>query len=177
MQEIKLYKSKWKNLGLFLGSSLFVSGGFHFILSEDSDTFKIVMGWISILFFGLGIPMSLFNILDWRPQIIINELGILDRTVTKEFINWNAIESVYLLDTGVKFISITLKPGVDLAHAQSRFSRRVSSLNKSLGYGEVNINLGSIKIDEERLAQFIVEMSRANPEERTQLLRIGLHNG
>ncbi len=170
MREIKLYKSKWKNFGLLIGSSLFVSVGLYFITSDDSDTFKMIIGWVSILFFGLGIPISLYNIFDWRPQIIINEVGIIDRTIIKDFINWNVIENAYLVNTGAKFICITLKLEIDIKKSQSKFSKRVSSFNKTFGFQELNINLASIKINEERLTQFILEMSKANPSDRGQLL-------
>jgi len=96
MKEIKLYKSKWKNLGLLIVSCLFVFGGLYFVTDVDSNTFKVIVGWTSILFFGLGIPIALFNILDWRPQIIINEVGIYDRTIIKDLINWSIIENAYL---------------------------------------------------------------------------------
>ena len=170
MREIKIYKSKWKNLRLFFGSSFFVSAGFYFITENSSGFFKIIIGWASILFFGLGICVSLYNLIDWRPQIIINEIGIRDRTIIKDFINWNAIQNAYLVDTGVKFICITLKPGVDIKKSQTKFSRKLSSINKSMGFQELNINLSSIKIDEKRLTEFISEMSHAKTNDREQLL-------
>lgn len=169
MKEIKLYKSKWKNLGLFLGCSVFVFGGIYFISDKYSDLFKIIIGWVSILFFGLGVLVAFYNLLDWRPQIIINEIGIYDRTILKEFINWNIIENAYLVDTGVKFICVSLKSGIDIKKSQSKFSKKISSINKAMGFEELNINLSSIKIDEKRLTEFIIEMSKAKPTERNKL--------
>lgn len=170
MREIKLHKSKWKNLGLFLIGALFVLGGLDFITDEDSDIFKVIIGWLSISFFGLGNLITLYDLLDWRPQIIINEIGIFDRKIVKEFINWNVIERAYLVDTGAKFICIELKPGIEIKKSQSKFSRKLNAFNKAMGFQELNINLASIKIDEQRLTEFINEMSKAEPNNRSQLL-------
>lgn len=170
MKEIRLYKSKWKILGLLLGSLIFVFGGIHMLGTADTDPVKKIISWTSILFFGLGIPIFLYNLLDRRPQIVINEVGILDRSIVKEFINWNVIDNAYLVDTGVKFICLVMKPGTDLKKSQSWFASKMSSINQSFGFQEININLASIKIDEKRLAEFILEMSKAQPQERQQLL-------
>lgn len=85
MKEIKLYKSPWRAIKLLLLSSVFVFGGIWLITSTDSPKW---LGWMSIGFFGLGYPVGLFQLLDRRPQIIINELGIWDRTTKQDTINW-----------------------------------------------------------------------------------------
>jgi hypothetical protein len=39
-----------------------------------------------------------------------------------------------------------------------------------MGFEEVNINLASINIDEQRLVEFIAQMITAKPDERNKLL-------
>lgn len=137
---------------------------------QQSDSFSKVMGWIGIVFFGSGIPISLFIILDRRPQIIINEVGIMDRTLIKDFINWNLIEDAYLVNTGKKFICIVLKPDTDLTKYHTVLFKIAARLNKSFGFQELNINLAFIKINESQLANFVRQMSKATNEERGKLM-------
>src|SRR5688572_20606425 len=100
--EIKLYKSPWRAVKLINLCSILVFGGI-FILSQP-DAPKWV-GWMSIRFFGLGYPVGLFHLLDRRPQIIINEAGIFDRTTYKYFINWEVIQDAYPINISAqKFV-------------------------------------------------------------------------
>lgn len=63
--------------------------------------------WLMIGFFGLGYPVGIFHLVDRRPQVIINEIGIFDRTTIRETINWEIIQDAYLMDVhGQKFICL-----------------------------------------------------------------------
>src|SRR5688500_19009768 len=93
MIELKLYKSRWVSIKLMLGCLLFVGVG-YFMLSRPNA--PLPLAWLCIGFFGLGIPVGIYQLLDRRPQIIINEFGIFDRTTHHEFINWKIIQDVYL---------------------------------------------------------------------------------
>lgn len=84
MIEYKIYKYPWKAIKLILLCTIFVLGGIFFLNQSDVPKF---IAWFCILFFGLGYPIGLFQLLDRRPQIIINEIGIFDRTTHKDFIN------------------------------------------------------------------------------------------
>lgn len=93
MTEIKLYKSNKKALKLFLFSAPLITVGIWMILREDGTQTDRIMGWLGTIFFGLAIPVGLFHLFDKRPQVIINEIGIYDRTTDNEFINYTKIES------------------------------------------------------------------------------------
>ncbi len=74
--------------------------------TESSETDRII-GWIGTCFFGLAIPIGFFHLFDKRPQVIINEIGIYDRTTHNEFINWEIIKDAYPINIyGQDFICL-----------------------------------------------------------------------
>ncbi len=106
MTEIKLYKSPKRVVKLVFLSTIFVATGYWLINYTDSPKWA---GWVSILFFGLGYPVAIFHLFDRRVQIIINEIGIYDRTTHKDFINWDIIKGAYLTDVHrQKFICLDI---------------------------------------------------------------------
>ena len=105
MIEVKLYKSPWKALLLLISSGAFVAL-FIFLMSIKGPKLMAILG---LVFFGFGVCVALFHLFDRRPQIIINEIGIFDRTIHDQFINWELIRNAYTFDVhGQKFISLKI---------------------------------------------------------------------
>ncbi|MEO6522292.1 MAG: STM3941 family protein [Mucilaginibacter sp.] len=169
MQEIKLYKSPLKALKiLLLGSPFIIIGCYD--LATHSNMMPIALSWISVLFFGLTIPVSLFHLFDRRPQIIINEVGIFDRMGYTDYINWNIIQDAYIKDVHKqKFICLV----IDKKHRIEIIKKkRAAKVSEALGFQVLNISLGQIKIDENKLMQFILMMSMADANVRKESLRL-----
>lgn len=176
MTEIRLYKSPWKALRVFAFTLPFVIGGVWLITKEDTNTIEQVVGWAGACFFGLGIPVGLFHLFDRRPQIIINEAGIYDRTAHKDFINWAIIQDAYPIDIyGQKFISLVVGEDFKPSKKKGRFYKSVVRLNEAIGAQDLNIQLGQIKINETKLAEFIKAMTKADENEKEKLIK-GLSN-
>ena len=77
-------------------------------LSTQTDSSNLV-GYNITGLFGIGYPVGIYHLLDRRPQIIINEFGVFDRTTYKDFINWDVIEGAYSIDMmGQKFVVLTV---------------------------------------------------------------------
>ncbi|MDA0177360.1 hypothetical protein OOZ35_07655 [Mesoflavibacter profundi] len=173
MTEIKLYKSPWRAIKLILLCSIFVIGGIWLLTSTDSP--KLV-GWLSIGFFGLGYPVGLFNLFDRRPQIIINQEGIWDRTTKQNLINWNYIINAYPLDiSGQKFVCLQLDEKFEIMDRQYKWA---SNMTKSIGAQKVNLHLGQIKkIDPNRLIKLIMTMSELDTTERNKKLKYVAQHG
>jgi len=109
MIEAKLYKTTLKGLKIFALTIPFVVIGIWMITKADGSLTDRITGWFVTLFFGLGIPVGLFQLLDRRPQIIINENGIWDRTTNQDEVKWEQIQGAYPLDIyGQKFISLVV---------------------------------------------------------------------
>ncbi|WP_026980936.1 STM3941 family protein [Flavobacterium suncheonense] len=169
MREIKLYKSKNRALKLLFGGGAFVAIGF-FIM--DKNPFA---AWAGILFFGLGIIVGLFHLFDKRPQIIINELGIFDRTTLKDFINWEIINDAYLIDIyNQKFICLVVDKEYKPSNKKNDFYKLAVKLNEKIGAQELNIALGQIDIDPNDFLQFIIEMKNAEGNNKTKLILDGI---
>lgn len=169
MPEIKLYKSPKKAIRIILLTLPFVIIGIFMINSDKYE--NIIMGWVSICFFGLGIPTGLFHLLDKRPQIIINEHGIFDRTAHKTFINWEIISDAYIVDVHKQtFICLILNDDIEIQKGKSRIKKKVEEFGEMMGFQKFNISLGQIKIDAEKFREFILLMANADKSVRKQKL-------
>ncbi|MEX2231421.1 MAG: STM3941 family protein [Cyclobacteriaceae bacterium] len=168
--DIKLYKSPFRAIKLILLCSIFVIGG-GFMLTK-TDTPKWIW-YLNIGFFGLGYPVGLFHLLDRRPQIIINEIGIFDRTTYKDFINWDVIQDAYPMDIhGQKFVCLIVDEKYEPSRKKGKLVKSLSKFSKDIGAQELNISLGQIQIDEIRLTEFILTMIKVRPEHRKDNINI-----
>lgn len=169
MMEFKIYKSPWKAIKLLAGCSLFVAAGFFILTAGKASP---VMAWLTIGFFGLGIPISLFQLLDRRPQIIVNEIGIFDRTAHKDFINWEIIQDAYIGKVQQEtFICLVVTEEFEPSSHKSGFKKRMAGLSKAIGFQELNISLGNVNVDAERMAEFILAMRSAEKGNRQSLIK------
>ena len=110
--------------------------------------------------------------LDRRPQIIINELGIFDRTTYDKFINWEVIWGAYPIKiSGEKFICLEVDPNYEPSRRKGKVAKTLSRINKEIGAQELNISLGQVSIDQKKLVEFILAMIDAKPEQRSEKLK------
>jgi hypothetical protein len=123
-------------------------------------------------FFGMGIPIGLFQLLDRRPQIIVNDIGIFDRTAHKDFINWEIIQDAYIAKVQQEtFICLVVPEAFEPSVNQSRFKKRMAGLSKAIGFQELNISLGNVNVDAERMTEFILAMRSAEKGNRQYLIK------
>ena len=168
MLEYKIYKSPKKALKLLVSSFLFVGVGF-FILTVGKP--NPIIAWLTIIFFGLGIPVSLFQLFDKRPQIIINEIGIFDRTAHKDFINWEIIQDSYIVKVEqVAYICLVVPEEFEPSTNKSKLKKRIAGLSKAIGFQELNIFLGNVNVNAERMGEFILSMRSAEKGNRQNLI-------
>lgn len=169
MTEIQLYKTSTKGLKLIGMTIPFVILGIWMINKEPIETFDYIIGWIGICFFGLGIPIGIFQTFDKRPQIKINENGIWDRTTRQDEIKWEQITKAYPLDIfNQKFISIVADKTFVFKKKQYKWAERI---NKKVGAQHLNLHLGQINIDVNKLTELINELSKAKKEDREKIIQ------
>jgi hypothetical protein len=174
MQELRLYKSTSRAVRLLLLCSAFVVPSALLIAYDDNYPWQL---WLSIAFFGLGYPLGIYQLLDKRPQIIINEVGVFDRTAHQEFINWEIIQDVYLTKMHDQhFICLVVDQQFEPSRTKSAWKRGLAQLNKELGFQELNINLTYVEVDAQRLSEFIALMRTAEKPERTFLVKNAIAN-
>ena len=154
----------------------FVIAGVFFIINNNSDK---TMDWICICFFGMGIPLGLFNLLDKRPQIIINNVGIFDRMGYRDFLNWDWIKDAYLYNIknhGRLGISFSKQTFVCLIINQNfvpllKGNKVLRKFGKDLEVPQVAISLSPLqKIDSQKFVEFIKAMSTADAASKQNLL-------
>src|SRR5947209_1766303 len=73
-----------KNLGLLVGSCLFVWAGTHLL----QDGSKVVVAWSAILLFGAGALVSLWRLIDRRPILKMTPEGLYYRSNGMIFVPW-----------------------------------------------------------------------------------------
>lgn len=169
MTEIKLYKTTTKGLKIIGMSLPFVAFGLWMITQEPIGTTPYIMGWICTCFFGLGILVGLFQTFDKRPQIIITENGIWDRTTKQGEVKWEQIIEAYPLDIyGQKFISLVTDDTFVYKKKPYKWAERI---NKGIGVQNLNLHLGQINIDEIELTNFINQLSQLNIDERRKRIK------
>lgn len=165
--EIKLYNSPWRALKLFVLCSIFVGGGVYLLMETQALP---LVGWLNIGFFGLGYPVSLYHLFDRRPQVIINELGIFDRSTYTGFINWEVIRDAYPLDSDEqKFICLMVDERYEPCLKKGKLAQAVPPIHKK-GSQALNLSLGKISVDQKKLTSFIRELIKATPNTRQPLL-------
>ena len=167
MKEIKIYKSLWKGIQLVLLSTPFMLLGIWMFVDEGVSFMMIVM----IVFASLGYVVSFHSILDRKPEIIINEVGIFAKSLTKDFINWEIIHNSYPMSiNGQKFIALVVDEKYEPSKKRGILFKKAMKINKILGAQELNIHLGQVKIDEVKLCLFINLMSKTDGVKRDELL-------
>ncbi|MFA7446251.1 MAG: STM3941 family protein [Flavobacteriaceae bacterium] len=169
MKEVKLYKSYLRGLLLILISALFVFVGYLMIIKEDSSSFNVIMGWVCVCFFGLGIPVGFFHLFDRRPQIIITESGIWDRTTREDEIKWEQIIGAYPLKIQrEKFVSIIVDETFVFKSKRYKWAEKIVT---GIGGQKLNLHLGQLKVNNYKLVEFINEIKSADFEKRKYVIK------
>lgn len=169
MTEIKLYKRPLKGLKIFALTLLLVAIGIWMISKEPIGTTNYIVGWICTCFFGLGIPVGLFQTFDRRPQIIITANGIWDRTTKQDEIKWEQIKEAYPLDIyRQKFVSLVVDETFTM---KKNLYKWAAKLNEAIGAQKVNLLISQLKIDEYKMTDFINEIITTDKTNRQNIIK------
>ena len=90
--KIVIKRSAMVYVMLLAGSGSFVACGVFLLLANPSEGPKV---WGGIIFFGGGALVALWQLLDARPRLIVDEKGIYDRTLGVGLIRWDDIKGAY----------------------------------------------------------------------------------
>ncbi len=166
MKEIKLYKSPIKSIRLLFLSSLLVLINVWLLYEGENSK----MYWFGLFLFGIGFIIGMFNVLDRRPQIILNKVGIWDRAIREVVIKWEYIEDAYETDFQKQvFISIVTNNG--FIKKKKTYSW-ASWINKKVGAQDLNLILTYINVDIEKLITLINILKIEPLEKREELIEM-----
>jgi hypothetical protein len=88
MERVIVRSSYLRWVLMLIGALGFVAGGVFILKIGDNG----LAAWGGIVFFGACALMAIVQILDRRPRLVIDERGILDRTLKVGVIEWHDIE-------------------------------------------------------------------------------------
>lgn len=164
MTEIRLYKSPRKAFRYFALAIPLVIIGVWLITRAESSLLDKIMGWFGTFFFGSVICIAFFHLFDKRPQIIINENGLWDRSTKQDLIKWELIIHVAPLNIfGQKFITLTMAKSFKLKTKRYGWAKRLSDKVGSTG---LDIPLSQIKINQFEMIRFIMEMIKTEEHKK-----------
>jgi hypothetical protein len=173
-QEIKLYKSPKKALKVILLCSIFVLPSLYVVITNEDP--KLIY-WAALLFFGLGYIAGFYQIFDKSVQVIITKDSIYDKTLKIAPIPWGKIVEANLINTsGQEFISLRLEENYNPLSTKSKTAKTIGKLNKMMGFEELNISLGPLKVNSIIMLGLVLEMPTLNTEEREALIQRTLEN-
>lgn len=171
MMEYKLYGSPRKALTLLLGCAAFVVPLLLLNLKKPMPGHL----WVCVAFFGFGMLVGLHALLDKKPRIILDEEGIWDRSLRRDRIPWSVIQDAYPVRiAGQTFIALVLDEAFDATIKVASWARYI---NAGLGTRSLNLNLGQIRVNADKLSATIGILARLDPENRATLLMVMADGG
>ena len=116
----------------------------------------VLAGWANIVFFGGCTLVFAYNVFDRRPRIIIDDDGILDRTLKVGLIEWADIEGAFLRENaGQPYLCLELRDNDKYTQRLSPLLRRMVSLNRALGFTDVSVNLVGTDVRPEQVEELV----------------------
>ncbi len=154
MEKVIIKSSRWLYILLLPGSLGVVAAGVWMI--ADGEAF----GWVAVAFFGGGALISIWQIFDRRPRLLIDDEGIYDRTLGVGVIPWEEITGAYVRSIqGNDFICLDLRHPEAYLQKLSRVKRAMASANEALGFTPLNINLSGIHGMTEQVFELILKQA------------------
>ena len=156
MEKVIIRNSRWKHVLLLIGCIGFVAAGIWMIIQGKQ------FGWVALLFFGSGIPISIWQIADSRPRLIIDDSGVLDRTLGVGRIEWTDIQEAYVRSiSGNDFICLELKNPEKYSQQLSQVKRAMADANRGLGFTDFNINLSGVAASTDEIFELLMKYCEA----------------
>jgi len=157
MEEIQIKKSKQNYIFPLIGAIGFVVAGLFIILTSNSSGDRWI-GWISIIFFGSGIPLFIKEMLESKPRMIINDQGIFDRTFGIGTIPWSEITGAFIKSIkGNDFICLELRNPKMWSNQLSGIKKASASANKALGFTEFSVSISGATEDASAIHELILK--------------------
>lgn len=158
--------SKGKLLLSTLGAFAFVAIGFWFVLAPPTrtgssleSTLLMVLGLVSILFFGGIAILVIRKLFDSRPGLIINEQGLNDNSggLSLGQILWTDIEDIQVLQIQrQKLLLILVKNPQDYLDRQSNgWKRKLMAMNHRQYGTPLSISTNGLKISFAELLEIL----------------------
>ena len=128
MKPIVIAQSRVKWIVFLVVALSFVAAGALLLAIGESP----LKAWGTIVFFGGCALVFAWQIIDNRPRIIINNDGIVDRTLKVGVIEWSDIRAAWLYrKSGIPFVGLDLRDPAKYVARLSPLMQRMAALNES----------------------------------------------
>lgn len=152
MEPIVIRPSRLRWALLLVTALVFVAAGVVMAASSEG----VIVGVLSIVFFGLCALVAIQQLTDARPRVVIDDEGVLDRTLKVGRIAWSDIEGAYVRRMHANaFVCLELRDPAKYTAGLSPVMRRLAALNEKLGFTPLSLNLAHTDANPERVAELI----------------------
>ena len=152
MERIVIAGSRTRYVIYLALACAFVAAGVLLLALHEN----VLVAWLNIVFFGAGAIVFGMQIVDRRPRIVIDDQGILDRTLKVGRIEWGDIRAVFLKRSqGQPFLCLELADPSKYTQRLSPLLRRMTQLNRKLGFTDLSLNLAGTSIDPEQVEELL----------------------
>lgn len=143
---VEVFVARGRNVLLLLVACAFVAAGVFLLIQGDPDARWIAIA--CILFFGACAVVFVRMIVDARPRLVFDDVGVFDRTLGVGRIPWDDILAANWASlNGNHFICLVLRDEAHWLAKLSPLQRRLASANRGLGFGSINLNLSGLAVD------------------------------
>jgi hypothetical protein len=131
---------------LLLVACGFVALGVFLLAVGDRDARWVAI--LCILFFGACAPTFLWQIVDRRPRLVVDDIGVFDRTLGVGRILWGDIEDGHLASINRQdFVCLILRDEARWVAELPPLQRRLVAANRALGFSGLNLNLSGLDVE------------------------------
>lgn len=163
METVRIYHSMWRMLLLALASLTFAVAGFLMAIHSPKG-FHIVVGWIGVVFFGLGGLYMLYGTLKERltgkPFLTITDEAVIMDGMKHAVIRFADVKSFKVVKMGKQeFVAVHYKPGVELKKMDEAngLDRSIRKLNLQLVNAQENISTTGTDMKAQELCDLLNE--------------------
>ena len=154
-EDLVIYPKTGKMIILLLMSIVFVLlGGFLIYVGLEERIMFVIIGIISILFFGFSGIFILNRLINKQPALIISKEGITDHSsyTAGGYIAWEEVRDITLYDLfNQRMIGIKLHDTDKFMSQQTGVKKMLMNTNKNMVDAPVNIAEASLPIGIEQL--------------------------
>jgi len=156
MTLIEIMTSKVKYVILLVVAAGFVVAGMFIILAGGPAW----IGWMNIFLFGCGcIPIFFWQVLDSKPRLVIDDMGVFDRTLGVGKIPWEEITGAYKMTIqGNAFVCLNLPNADRYVSKLNPIKKALLKTDEKLGFTPISLNLSGTNVDADQVVEFILKM-------------------
>lgn len=163
METVRIYHSTWRMLLLAIVSLAMAVGGYLMAIHSPKG-FHVVVGWIGVVFFGLGGLYMLYGMLKERltgkPFLTITDEAVIMEGMKHAVIRFADVESFNVVKMEKQeFVAVHYKPGVELKKMDEAngLDRSIRKLNLQLVNAQENISTTGTGMKAQELCDLLNE--------------------